>query len=251
MLLCDFHIHSRHSDGHHSIPELIDHYGKRGFDCIAITDHLCEESSLLGRGARFLGRTLTRNSFPAYLEEIDRESRRAWNRYSMLVLPGVEITKNHFSNARSAHYLGVGIRDWVNPDKSLIDGLRELKAQGVLTVAAHPLGTDDFEAQTLQLWQQRSELAPWFDAWEAGSGKKTFPAVLQSGLPYIANSDLHHLKQFESWKTLVDAEKDRADIFDAIRNQRIRPWFYREQEDPPCLAVRIRGKRFHEASLGA
>ena len=251
MLLCDFHIHSHFSDGQHSIADLVDHYGKAGFDCIAITDHLCEESSILGLGARFLGRTLTRQSFPRYLEEIEREADRAWRTYRMLVLPGVEITKNHFSNRHSAHYLGIGISQWINPDLSITEGLEVLRGQGALTVAAHPLGTDDLETQTLQLWNQRSTLAQYFDAWEVGSGRKTYPEVLESGLPILANSDLHHLKQFESWKTLIEAEKSQRNIFDAIRNQRLTPWFLRQGEKPPCLDLQDRRKIKHEESLGA
>lgn len=251
MLLCDFHIHSSFSDGHHSIGELVDHYGKAGFDCMAITDHLCEESSLLGLGARFLGRTLTQESFPRYLEEIHREARRAWHQYSMLVLPGVEVTKNHFSNQRSAHYLGIGIEDWIDPDLPITQGLQNLRSKGALTVAAHPLGTDEFETQTLQLWSSRHTLEPLFDAWEVGSGRKTFPEVMESGLPVLANSDLHHLKQMESWKTLIDAEKTKESIFDAIRHQRLIPWFLRKGEKPPCLDHQDRRKRRHEASLGA
>ncbi len=254
MLLCDFHVHSSFSDGSHTIAELVDHYGKAGFDCIAITDHLCEESSILGRGARFLGRTLTRQSFPRYLEELRREARRAWRMYDLVLLSGVEITKNHFSNARSAHYLGIGIdpgdANWIDPDLPIVESLLELRANGALTVAAHPLGTDDFEAQTLHLWSSRETLAPLFDAWEVGSGRKTYREVMDSGLPILANSDLHHLKQLESWKTLLHADKNRDSIFDAIRQQRLAPWFFRSGEKPPCLTSSDRRKREYEASLG-
>ena len=44
MLLCDFHIHSNYSDGKLSVPEIVDFYGERGFDCICITDHLADPS---------------------------------------------------------------------------------------------------------------------------------------------------------------------------------------------------------------
>lgn len=255
MLLCDFHVHSNFSDGAHSIAELVDHYGRAGFDCLAITDHLCEESSLLGRGARFLGRTLTRSSFPRYLEELHREARRAWKMHDLVLLSGVEITKNHLSNARSAHYLGIGLEkiteSWIDPDLPINESLNRLRSVGALTVAAHPLGTDDFEAQTLHLWSHREQLGPLFDAWEVGSGRKTYREVMESGLPILANSDLHHLKQLESWKTLIYADKNSESIFDAIRQQRLLPWFYRKGEKPPCLTSLDRRKREYEASLGA
>src|SRR5271154_3439319 len=47
MLLCDFHIHTNYSDGKLSVPEIIDFYGERGFDCICITDHLADPKRLL------------------------------------------------------------------------------------------------------------------------------------------------------------------------------------------------------------
>ena len=109
--------------------------------------------------------------------------------YDLVLLSGVEITKNHLSNARSAHYLG--------------------------------------------------------------SGRKTYREVMESGLPILANSDLHHLKQLDSWKTLIYADKNSESIFDAIRQQRLLPWFYRKGEKPPCLTSLDRRKREYEASLGA
>jgi len=40
-LLCDFHVHTRWSDGRLSLREVIDLYGAtRRFDVIAITDHI-------------------------------------------------------------------------------------------------------------------------------------------------------------------------------------------------------------------
>ena len=49
MLLCDFHIHTNYSDGKLSVPEIIDFYGERGFDCICITDHLADPKRLIGK----------------------------------------------------------------------------------------------------------------------------------------------------------------------------------------------------------
>jgi len=40
-LLCDFHVHTKWSDGRLSIREVVDLYGQtRRFDVIAITDHI-------------------------------------------------------------------------------------------------------------------------------------------------------------------------------------------------------------------
>ncbi len=52
MLLCDFHIHTNYSDGKLTVPEVVDFYGKRGFDCICITDHLADPRRLIGKLSR-------------------------------------------------------------------------------------------------------------------------------------------------------------------------------------------------------
>ena len=52
-LLCDFHVHTRWSDGRLSIREVVDLYGQTGrFDVIAITDHILMKRDLLGRVGR-------------------------------------------------------------------------------------------------------------------------------------------------------------------------------------------------------
>jgi len=40
MLLCDFHIHTKYSDGSVELRRAIDIFGQAGFDVIAITDHI-------------------------------------------------------------------------------------------------------------------------------------------------------------------------------------------------------------------
>jgi predicted metal-dependent phosphoesterase TrpH len=59
MLLCDFHIHTNYSDGKLSVPEIIDFYGERGFDCICITDHLADPKRLIGKLSELANMTLS------------------------------------------------------------------------------------------------------------------------------------------------------------------------------------------------
>lgn len=221
MLLCDFHIHSTFSDGRHTVRELVDYYGHSGFDCIAITDHWCDRTSFLGKGARILDRTLTPETFPAYLGTIQEENERALRLYGMHVLAGVEITRNYFSNARSAHYIGVGISEAVNPELTIEEGLRALRQQGAITIAAHPVSNGKLEKQTLHLWDRREELRTLFDAWEVGSGEHWFPQVFQSGLPMVASTDLHRLNQIGGWKSLVRSASHPEAILEAVRSQKI------------------------------
>lgn len=221
MKMTDLHIHSTYSDGKLSIPEIVDLYGKRKFKIIAITDHLCEEESFLGKASNFLDKTLTKETFRSYLKEIEYEARRAMEMYGMLVVPGVEFTKNSLSFKRSAHILALGIKDYIPADKTILELLEEIKKQGAISIAAHPVSTRVIEHQTFHLWDNREELRDKFDAWEVASGPHFFDEVFESGLPLIANSDFHHPKQINSWKTMIDCELSFESMAQAIRVQRI------------------------------
>ena len=229
MMLGDFHIHSNFSDGKLSIPELVDLYGKAGFGVIAITDHLCEEQTWLGKAARYLNRTLTPGTFPIYAEILKSEAERAWDCYRMIVLPGFELTKNSVSNHRSAHILGIGTTEFIRADQDPVELIKAIHDQGGIAVAAHPVSNGKVEKQTLHLWSRRDELAEHFDAWEVATGGQIFDEVLKSGLPLIANSDLHVRSQFSSWKTLLNCEKHPEAILNAIRNQECRYVYFEEE----------------------
>lgn len=228
MFLGDFHIHSTFSDGKLSIPELVDLYGQRNFGAIAITDHICDNGGVWGRAAHALQKTLTTATFPLYLEVLRSEAKRAWKKYRMVVLPGFEITQNHSFARRSAHILGVGYTQYIDPKTEIITAARKIRATGGLAIAAHPVPTRVLEAQTYYLWQNRHELAQEFDAWEVASGRVLFPEVQASGLPMIASSDLHSRKQITSWKTLLHCERHPEAILEAIRSQRIGFRFYED-----------------------
>ena len=239
MILSDFHIHSNFSDGKHSIPEIVDFYGKRGFGAIAITDHLCEDTTFLGKAAAYLERTLTPANFPFYLEILKSEKKRAWNQYGMVLIPGMEVTKNSFSNHRSAHVIGLGISEWVNANLPIDEVLTALRAQGAVTVAAHPVSNHKMEKQTLHLWDERNLYAPLFDAWEVGSGVHFYDEVARSGLPMIANTDLHRFSQISGWKSMVKAPAKTDLILDAIRTQSLGFHYYEENHDRIAVPAHI------------
>ena len=105
MLICDFHIHTTWSDGSVDLPEVVDIYGQAGFDVISITDHVYNSDSTIGSWADRLNKTIAEENFPNYMEALEREAERAMARYGMLLIPGVEITKNYLSEEESAHVL--------------------------------------------------------------------------------------------------------------------------------------------------
>jgi hypothetical protein len=241
MILGDFHIHSTFSDGFLSIPELVDFYGRRGFGVIAITDHLCETKSFLGKSAHFLEKTLTPETFPIYLQEIREQAERAWDRYRMVVIPGFEVTRNSLFNHRSAHILALGCEAFVAADQDVLDIARAIRGAGGLAVAAHPVHTGHFEPQTYHLWNRRRELEQEFDAWEVASGPHLFDQVMKSGLKMIASSDLHHPKQMNSWKTKIDCERHPEAIKECIRRQQIDFVFY---QDPAAQPLTLKAPGF-------
>lgn len=229
MYLADFHIHSTYSDGKLTIPELVDFYGEAGFGAIAITDHLCESESWLGRAGQWLGHSLTPLTLPSYFATLREQAERAWDRYRMVLIPGMEYTRNSLSNHRSAHIVGLGldleaVGPWVNGDG--IDIARGIRNRGGLAIAAHPVFTRKIEKQTLHLWDRREELAQHFDAWEVASGPHWFDEVAQSRLPLIASSDLHHPRQMKSWKTMLNVERHPEAVLRAIRSQNLEFRFF-------------------------
>jgi predicted metal-dependent phosphoesterase TrpH len=224
----DFHIHSNFSDGKLTIPELVDLYGSRGFGAIGITDHLCENETMIGKAAAVIGHTLTPATFPIYLAILKSEAERALEQYGMVVIPGFELSKNSVSNRRSAHIIGLGVSGFVPADADATDLCRAIRAQGALAIAAHPVSTRKMEKQTFHLWDRREELAREFDAWEVASGPYIFDEVAETRLPKIASSDLHHRRQLSSWKTVFECERDPAAVLDAIRRQEVSFKFYQE-----------------------
>ncbi len=219
MFLCDFHMHSVNSDGRLSVAQLVDYYGQRGFGAIAVTDHLCETQTFLGQSAHFLQKTVLRNQFSRYLNEIQIEAERARRLYNMLLIPGIEFTKNSFSHKDSAHIVGLGVNEFIDPDDSVDTIIERVHQQGGLAIAAHPVSTRKIEPQTYHLWYNRDRLSTKIDAWEVASGAHMFPEVFESGLPMIANSDLHHPRQMSSWKTVMQGPRTWDNVYQSIKHQ--------------------------------
>jgi len=181
-LLCDFHVHTRWSDGRLSIRDVVDLYGEtRRFDVIAITDHILMRRDLLARSGRLLtlGRrefSVTEARFEEYLAEIDAEARRARRIYDLLVVPGAEITQNHIRSKKNSHIVALNIRKFISADQPAEEILREIRRQGALSIACHPhhRTTRRFEIGTCYLWDHRRRLVELVDVWEAANRDDLF-----------------------------------------------------------------------------
>ena len=224
-LLCDFHVHTQWSDGKLSVAEVVDLYGATGkFDVIAITDHILTKKDMLARAGRLatLGRRafgVREDDFPAYLEDIAFQARRAWETYGMLVVPGAEITQNRLTGRKNSHIIALDIKRYISADQSAHEILREIRRQNALSIACHPhhRTTRRIEISTCYLWDHRDELVELVDVWEAANRDDLFSVTSLKHFPYVANSDFHKPKHLYSWKTLVRSEKTWPAVKDALR----------------------------------
>ena len=224
-LLCDFHVHTRWSDGALTVREVIDLYGStRKFDVIAITDHILMKRDLLARVGRIatLGRRafgLREEQFADYLADIRAEAKRAMERYGMLVIPGAEITQNRLSGKKNSHVIALDIKKYISADQRADEILREIRSQDAISIACHPhhRTTRRLEISTCYLWDNRKDLAELVDLWEAANRDDLFSVTSLKHYPYVANSDFHKPRHLYSWKTLLKADKNWPAIKTALR----------------------------------
>ncbi len=226
-LLCDFHVHTRWSDGQLTVREVIDLYGQTGkFDVVAITDHILMKKDLLARAGRIatLGQRafgVRKEDFDAYLADLKKEAARAWKEYGMLVIPGAEVTQNTLSGKgrKNSHIIALDIHDYISADQPADEILREIRRQGALSIACHPhhRTTRRIEVSTCYLWDHREELSDLVDVWEAANRDDLFSVTSLKHYPYVANSDFHKPKHLYSWKTLLRCEKTWPAVKEALR----------------------------------
>ncbi|MGA2192920.1 MAG: PHP domain-containing protein [Nitrospirota bacterium] len=218
MLLCDFHIHTTYSDGSVVLKKVVDFYGQAGFDVISITDHVVNGDNAMGKLAHRLKYSITPGNFDEYLEDVRAEARRAWDKYGMLVIPGIEITKNSFSSDKAAHLLIIDIKEFVPACWDFEKIFLEAKKQDSLTIACHPHQTSEKTfVDTLFLWNNRERYSKYIDAWEIANRDDVFNVISLKKYPYIANSDFHKPRHLYSWKTLLNCPKDLSLIKKCIK----------------------------------
>lgn len=228
-LLCDFHIHSDISDGVLPIREIIDLYGKHGFDAISITDHLYDKHTIsLWVNNNERPCTIPKEKFSDYIDLLNREAERALKLYDMLVIPGIEISNNH----GLYHLLAIDMKEYIDPDQTVEALIKKIHDQDAIAVACHPHNKDsEGEMPFKHLWENHERYASLFDAWEVANRDDLFNVVGLKRLNYIANSDFHEARHVYSWKSLIRAEKDPESIKKAVReNKGIAIYLFRKQK---------------------
>jgi UDP-N-acetylglucosamine:LPS N-acetylglucosamine transferase len=243
-LLCDFHIHTNYSDGRMALPEVVDFYGRRGFDCICITDHVADPRRLLGKMGELVKLTLPFGQLDEYFDRLERERQRAWKKYSLRVMTGIEFNKEGFTKKTSGHLLGLDLRAPIDPALSFVEIIAQIHGQGGLSVAAHPhLLKSEWGKNTLYLWENQDVFAPIIDAWEIANRNNIFTPVGLKRFAFLANSDFHKPRHIYSWKTILHCENDPEAIKDSIRrNEHVALTLYRDGLTGESLRVQPRAQ---------
>ncbi|MCG8376758.1 MAG: PHP domain-containing protein [Chlorobiales bacterium] len=225
-LYCDFHIHTTWSDGKCSPDRVVELYGESGFDVIAITDHVLDSESIKKACKQTSGLSaVSRSEFSNYQQALWAAARRAWEKYGMLVVPGVEIT----NNTARYHILSLDIKEYISPDLDVEAIIEKTREQQGISVACHPyVRNHSGEDPSVYLWKNHERLATMFDAWEVANRDDLFNVVGLKKFNYIANSDFHEERHLLSWKTLLRCEKNIEAVKEAIRNNdRVSLFLYR------------------------
>jgi len=234
-------MHTNYSDGKLTLPDLVDFYGQRGFDCICITDHLADPRRLIGKLARLSNLTVGENQLDEYFDVIERERKRAWRKYGMIVLTGIEFNKDGYTKKTSAHLLGIDLKSPINSALDLPETIAQIHGQRGLAVASHPhVMKSEWGKNTLYLWENQDTFAPLLDAWEIANRNNLFAPVGMKRLPFLANSDFHKPKHIYSWKTLLYCEKDAGAIKDCVRrNEHVSITLYRDERPAALKPISI------------
>jgi predicted metal-dependent phosphoesterase TrpH len=220
MLLCDFHIHTKYSDGSVELRRTVDLFGQAGFDVISITDHVVNGDSSFGKLAHRFRLTVKENNFDEYMSHIKQEAERARDKYGMLIIPGVEISKNYLSSDKSAHILIIDIKEFISACWSYEKIFLEAKEQDAIVIACHPHHSSEMTRDTLFLWNNRDKYAKYIDAWEIANRDDIFNMISLKKYPYIANSDFHRARHIYSWKTLLNCKKNVESIKQCIKHNK-------------------------------
>jgi predicted metal-dependent phosphoesterase TrpH len=171
--------------------------------------------------------TIAKKDFSDYLHLLWKESKRAWEKYKMLLIPGVEITNNH----DLFHLLALDIKEYIDPNQTVEKIINDIHDQEAIAVACHPYNKDsEGEMPFKHLWDNHDKYATMFDAWEVANRDDLFNVVGLKKFNYLAGSDFHETRHVFSWKSLIKAEKNTEAIKEAIqRNKNVALYLLREK----------------------
>jgi len=228
-LVSDLHIHTTFSDGDIPLKEVVEIYGKAGFDVMAITDHLFDTQSPRSLELYEEGKSV--QDVESYFCKIEEVSRWAKETYDLLIIPGLEVC----NLLEDYHILGIDLKKPINPNQNAEGVIEEIHQQGGLAIASHPplklsyfLNGDNesIHRHPLHLWKHRERYAAKIDAWEIANREDLFGIVGLERFPYVANSDFHEFHHITSWKSMIYSEKDKDALKKAILNKKVALFFF-------------------------
>jgi processive 1,2-diacylglycerol beta-glucosyltransferase len=222
-LLCDFHTHSNFSDGRLSLAELVDLHGRQGFDVLCVTDHVADPGQWLGCWGERLQLAMDPRKLAGYFGAVERERRRAWNRYGLILLTGLEFNRPALRQRAGSRLLALGLQAPVDPTLPWRQLIPAIHDQGGLVLAPYAQRAAWLEcpAPPVTDTSPLAQEAPrGIDAWEIGSLESAFAAANPSPLPLLATGNFHQPKHLRSWKTLLFCERQPELILDCIRRNR-------------------------------
>jgi PHP domain len=214
LLLCELHAHTTWSDGALSMAELVDLYGRRGFDVLAITDHTVKADDPMPS-------SVDPWTWTAYAKCVRDEAERAAREHGLLVLLGLELTDNQADPDLSAHALALGLQRFVSIEAGVTAAIEEARDAGAAIVAAHPSSRDDPlpRRPTRRFHREHKTLRHLVHRYELFNRNETFAWVAEERLPPIATGDFHRARHFASWKTLLRCEKDERAVVACLRSR--------------------------------
>ena len=223
-LLCELHAHTRWSDGQLTVPELVDVYGRHGFDVLCVTDHVLRRDDPWLAIDGWDGPAVDAASWDSYLDEIEREAERAHATYGMLVVPGLELTYNDSDPAQAAHAVALGLRRFVSVDHGIAEAIETAAEAGAAILAAHPFGKAPQEGGASSRLTQRfagdEALRRLVHRFELFNRTQLFGWVAEAALPAVATGDFHRPEHLTGWKTLVPGPRDEAAVVEYLRSRR-------------------------------
>jgi len=222
-LLCELHAHTRWSDGALTLPELVDLYGRNGFDVLCVTDHV-NRSDDPWLPADAPARGVTAGNHAEYLAELDAQAERAKREYDLLLLPGIELTYNDLDPYLAAHAVAVGCRGFVGVDDGIEVALANARGEGAALVAAHPYRArrgGPFPSRLTLRWSRDwRQLQGLVDRWELFNRHDLYGWTAERGLPAVANGDFHRPEHMHGWKTLLPCTKEPGAVVSYLRSPR-------------------------------
>ena len=241
-LLCELHAHSRWSDGELTVAELVDLYGRSGFDVLCVTDHVVRTEDPWREEEGAMWSSIDEASFPLYLAEVEREATRAARTYGMLVIPGLELTFNDPEPVLAAHAVAIGLREFVSVDQGIAEAMKTAAQAGAAIVAAHPNSAQDrrsasAESPVARPLERRSRrvttrsraterfsrdagLQALAHRFELFNRTQLFGWVADAALPAVASGDFHTPAHLLGWKTLLPSLHDESAVVEYLRSPR-------------------------------